>query len=72
MALLSLLQGFPERIWCIECRGWGMVVMLIFWILILILIAYLVWLFFRILGGHGGRRWPWNSRRGGGGDAKEE
>lgn len=71
MALLAILQGFPQKLWCIECRGWGMVVMLIFWALILILITYLVWFFFRILGGHGTRRWPWGRRRPGPGNEPE-
>lgn len=63
LPLLAILQGNPQKIWCIECRGWGMAVMLIFWALVLILIAYLVWFFFRILGGHGTRFWPWGRRR---------
>jgi hypothetical protein len=47
MGLLALIQS---RIWCIECGGGlGKVVMLIFWLLILILLAFLAWFFYRIL-----------------------
>src|SRR5690625_4200181 len=35
--------------------GWGMFVMAIFWVLIIILLAFIVWFFYRILAG--GRRW---------------
>lgn len=49
MGALALIQG---RMWCPECMGgWGMLVMLIFWILILILLALIVWFFYRILTG---------------------
>jgi uncharacterized membrane protein len=60
MGVLASIQG---TFWCPECTGgWGMLVMLIFWILILILIALIVWIFYRILSG-GGR--PRRGPRGG-------
>lgn len=54
MGVLALTQN---RIWCLECGGGlGKVVMLIFWLLILFLLAYLAWFFFRILRSGGGPR----------------
>lgn len=58
--MLALIQ---RNFWCPWCTGgWGMVVMLIFWALILILLALIVWFFYRILTGgrprNGGRRGP--------------
>lgn len=60
---MGMLALFQRHFWCPECSGgWGMVVMLIFWILILILLALIVWFFYRIFTGgrprDGERRGP--------------
>lgn len=57
MGSLALLQ---VRIWCPGCpRGWGMIVSVIFWALVIVLLALVVWFFYRILtGGERQRRGP--------------